>query len=714
MKLHAHCAAILLMIAKIASASPLLHITTDRTVIPVGTSVVVSVHVTNLNYPRSAYRVYPLVNGHIWGSGTVTDTFGRGAFSLPIPWLGNVQVSGYAIPVGSGNRAHWVWVGSPHANQTVYIAKRFILRKRPRNASMLITCDDSGTVWINGRRVINKTNSLFNVSHINAASYLSLGTNTIAISAHNDVGPAGVLAELKINSSKIAVTDNQWIGWLSKPIGWPLPHFTGANRVISEAAVGHGIWANGINGWPGIQPAFYVGSVAPANVIHANSVAVRTTQLDHSVSKATDLHKLIVMDWEPWFTVQNATWNTAEAIPIIGQYASDNAEVIRQHLLWLHYIGVNAMMVDWSNNLNSQPTFNLSAGVKQIVHATDTLFRVATLMRKQGYHVPRIFFLLGVNGLADNTTAENKQIQFIRRRYLSSRIFGQDYCTYRGRPLVVILNGHGPAYQASQKPLDDTGLTVRWMWTQDQQVHYNRVGYWSWMDGCLNPLITYLGGSPEAMTITPAFFAPEGWTKPGTYGRLNGWTYVTQWANAVAIKPAVLLINQWNEFAGQGVGDGYGANHDRYVDTYSRELSDDIEPTSLHLPGIRSNGGWGYQYLNLTRAGIRILTGADRSSTVMAVRPPSIKTTAKNATIAVAWFGRRPSMLLVFLDKRRIARVACEHQFKVKIPHLAPGRHTLTILAPGRFTEYPLFRSREDQPLSAAVPAKATVTFIAK
>jgi len=41
---------------------------------------------------------------------------------------------------------------------------------------------------------------------------------------------------------------------------------------------------------------------------------------------------------------------------------------------------------------------------------------------------------------------------------------------------------------------------------------HHELGYWSWMDGQLETLVTYKDGKAEAITVTPAFFTPQGWT----------------------------------------------------------------------------------------------------------------------------------------------------------------------------------------------------------
>ena len=77
-------------------------------------------------------------------------------------------------------------------------------------------------------------------------------------------------------------------------------------------------------------------------------------------------------------------------------------------------------------------------------------------------------------------------------------------------------------------------------------------GYWSWMDGQVNPITTPYKGSSEALTVTVAFFpASGGWFGPGAMAKRQGATWVQEMQTAVKSRPRFLLVNQWNEFAGQ-------------------------------------------------------------------------------------------------------------------------------------------------------------------
>ena len=41
----------------------------------------------------------------------------------------------------------------------------------------------------------------------------------------------------------------------------------------------------------------------------------------------------------------------AEGVPILGLYSSFNSNVVRQHAIWFTEAGINCILVDWSNNL---------------------------------------------------------------------------------------------------------------------------------------------------------------------------------------------------------------------------------------------------------------------------------------------------------------------------------------------------------------------------
>lgn len=83
------------------------------------------------------------------------------------------------------------------------------------------------------------------------------------------------------------------------------------------------------------------------------------------------------------------------------------------------------------------------------------------------------------------------------------------FIEYEGKPLVVVFDGTTADHSNWTHP----GFTVRWMASQ-LQGNPGAVsrGYWSWMDGAIDPPITQHKGKPESVTVTPAYFAGLGWT----------------------------------------------------------------------------------------------------------------------------------------------------------------------------------------------------------
>jgi hypothetical protein len=181
--------------------------------------------------------------------------------------------------------------------------------------------------------------------------------------------------------------------------------------------------------------------------------------------------------------------------------------------------------------------------------------------------------------------------------------------TLGGRPVAVVFDGTGANHSTVTHPV----FELRWMASQLQNTpgFAQTLDYWSWMDGSMQPVLSLRAGVPEAATASSAFFAGNGWLDASTAaGKQGGSTLLQTAASALARAGSqalpILWVNQWNEFAGQSNGQGYGPNQNIYVDIYSSELGNDMEPTSLtacayRRPGVLC-GGYGFQQLNLLQA----------------------------------------------------------------------------------------------------------------
>jgi hypothetical protein len=427
---------------------------------------------------------------------------------------------------------------------------------------------------------------------------------------------------------------------------------------------------------------------------------------------------LVGMEYEPWFTPLNADWSTAEAVPLLGKYLSTNTSVIRQHAIWLDKMGINYILIDWSNNLWGKTNFKeRPPGSRQIIHATTVLFRTYARMRREGIPTPRITLLLGlINGPPTTTGAVNEEMQWVRKHYIENPAFRGLWLNDRKKPLIVIFNGAGPGYMVGKPPISHRYFTVRWMSSQFQNnPQLARAGYWSWMDGSIAPIPTYNRGHCEALTITPAFFSAGGWLGTQAQARLNGTTYLREFDTALKYRPHFLTICQWNEFAGQSIGHGYGPKHDVYVDCYNLHLNNDIEPTSLTACAYRGCGGWGFYYLNLTRAMINLYRQKQPHTTILAIGLPHREQFIHSRSLLVRWAcaGKQPDGFTLELDGKVItghippSRRTCT----IHLPHLVSGTHTLLLRAIGGWTRFRLSYAREARELSHWIPAKAKVEF---
>ncbi len=473
-----------------------------------------------------------------------------------------------------------------------------------------------------------------------------------------------------------------------------------------------------------VRAVFPVGQPLARQARASNTVVVHV--LARKFTVPAHRRHLVGMEYEPWFTPLNVTWNTAESIPLLGKYSSLNPAVIRQHALWLDQMGINYILIDWSNNLWGKTYFRqCPPNARQLISATTLLLKTYARMRHQGIATPRVTLLLGLdNGPVTTTTAINGEMAWIYRNYIQNPHFAGLWLDYHKKPLIVIFNGGGPGFlagklAAGEPPINTHDFTVRWMSSQLQYTHDTHghaiAGYWSWMDGSIRPIPTYYRGQCEALTITPAYFAAGGWLAPSARARDNGFTYVREFNTALHYRPHFLNICQWNEFAGQSIGHGYGPRHNQYVDCYNLHLNNDIEPTSLTACAYRGCGGWGFYYLNLTRAFVHLYHQEHPRSTILAIGAPHRGQVVKTPRITVRWacVGKQPRSFTLQLDGRKIAGNinSAARTYTVLLSGLKPGRHELTLRANGAVSVFDLSYRQQSQRLAHPASAVARVIF---
>ena len=337
-------------------------------------------------------------------------------------------------------------------------------------------------------------------------------------------------------------------------------------------------------------------------------------------------------------------------------------------------------------------------------------------MRDEGYPVPKMTFLGGISyARPEGPVAVNGEVKCIWDHYVANPKYQGLWQDFDGKPLVEILD-LGASYLKAQIKLDDR-FTIRFVGVSQDASKTNELGLWTWMDW-LHPAPTMAAGVVEAETVSTGSFGGEGWLGATARGHRNGATIVEDFAVALRDRPRLLHLHQFNEFAGQPEGQGHGPTHSLYVDTYSANLNDDFEPTSMTAPAYRSKGGWGYYYLNLVRALVDLYRQPQPETTVVAISEPSpaapghdIAPVVDAGKQIVRWVyaGRRPKAYTLTLDGRVLTKHVTGERTTVDLTGVRPGRHMLRLTAEGTASRYRASWREDSQPLTVLEPAYAEV-----
>lgn len=283
----------------------------------------------------------------------------------------------------------------------------------------------------------------------------------------------------------------------------------------------------------------------------------------------------------PW----SRTWGT----PTLGPYRSNDPAIIRQHAKWLSDAGVDFIWIDWSNNIEHDPTLkdaepilrdaerwlSYRSDVSQLEKATEAVFRAYEDIPAH----PKISIFLGCPGAKEAVTDGRlqKKADQVHKHFVSHPVYGRMLQHYLGKPLLAIYVGTPSPFRRGLPQWDDPRFTVRWFTgfvTEQPNLRdgrFSKYGYWSWED---RGPATYAvhDGQVEAMVVTAAWRQqgqadqPERWIP--TRGRRNGATFREAWEEARRHGPKFAMVVAWNEFA---LWEGPSA-----------EVSKDIEPSAEH------------------------------------------------------------------------------------------------------------------------------------
>lgn len=672
----------------------------------------------------SGYHIKPYVNGKRWGAEEITGSSGKAVVLLPLPNPGDAEIEvtlSHPEKI-SQDTAQWIWSKGLEDNQTVFLARSFEIAGEIKSASLRFAADNMAKISLNGQMIGVWTSFQKSSLIQNLAGQLRQGENWLCVEGTNGNGPAGLLLEFVAVTGKgttKVLSDGSWKYFTTKPAGWPTSVGEEGNPARVAASLSDGPWASFLLDWPGFSPKdpFPVGKPIPEGSILSNKVKV--TVIPRKIEMPPIRDRLVALEWEPWFTPENITWQTGQGQPVVGYYDSFNLDVLRQHCIWMVEAGVNILIVDWTNNLWGKEHWSeREPYVDDLARATEATLEAYNNLAKEGIPVPKLVLLPGlINGPKTTMTAINEQQRFVYDSWVAPGKYKDLWFEYEGKPLIITFCGAGPDYLKNEEPADESQWTIRYMASQMQMNDFAKKGYWSWMDGSIDPIPTINHkGEVEALTVTPAFFNDGGWLAPTARGRLGGSTFIGTFKQALRTPPRFLVINQWNEFSGQPEGAGYGLAHDCYLDCYNIPFSNDIEPTSLTSPAYRSEFGYGYFYLNLMAALIDLYRQGTPTSTVMSFVSPDYRDSTCGDTLEVRWtsIGKEPESYTVFLDGKQLVTDLKEEFYTLGLGLLKPGGHTLKVVAKGTQTRFLLSYVREDIPLEKPVEAFAETVFVVK
>ena len=430
---------------------------------------------------------------------------------------------------------------------------------------------------------------------------------------------------------------------------------------------------------------------------------------------------LIGMQYETFFTPHNVGgYETAEAIPILGKYSSNDVSVIRKHEEWFEDMGIDWLLIDWSNMLWSQPEWEKHGGsTGEIEVSTALLFKTYSQMEREGKHPPKLVIMLGFqNGepVPNGVQRLNAIIAWTKANFLDKPEYKDLWLYYYGKPLLAILFNVSlacPEIKTQTSGIVAPDWTVRWMGSQLQDTHVENCGFWSWMDGTIRQIVTRSEGSVEETVVTPSCFPiPRGWLDPRATGRDHGAPYLESWEVAFETHPKFIQIHQWNEFAGQTEGQGYGPAHDIYGDEYNLEFSDDLEPTKLDQCAYRGCGGWGYYYMNLTKAILSLYRQATPDISVLALSAP-YQPVVREKEFPLHWrtLGRNPKSYSLELDGDVVADKLMGNSYTLSLSAIPPGTHHIKLTARGVHTYFDLSPSKLATRSSQPLPVTSEIEF---
>ena len=129
--------------------------------------------------------------------------------------------------------------------------------------------------------------------------------------------------------------------------------------------------------------------------------------------------------------------------------------------------------------------------------------------------------------------------------------------------------------------------------------------------------------------------------------------------------------------------------------------------------GARVCGGWGYYFVNMTKALISLYRNQTPDITVLALSAPFQPGCVKEKHWPLSWnvLGKPPSSYTLQLDGRTVAENIQGEKYVLDLSHTRPGKHRVTLIANGAHTYFDLAPEKLAEKSATPLPVTSTIEF---
>ena len=221
--------------------------------------------------------------------------------------------------------------------------------------------------------------------------------------------------------------------------------------------------------------------------------------------------------------------------PETGYYVTNDAYMMRRHMMMLSEAGIDTIIIDVTNALTYSPNYM-------------KLFEIMTQLRKEGMYTPQMCFF--THSLGAQT------VKTLYDEFYSKNLFPDLWFKWEGKPLIL----------AAPKDCDDKVkemFTIRETWFGHDPNDWfgDGQGKWTWLDPYPQEPGWQVKGAPEEVSVGSATLALAGVGRSYEKGSgvacdrfittptsVEGRYFRHEWDRALKLDPKFIFITGWNEY----------------------------------------------------------------------------------------------------------------------------------------------------------------------